>query len=450
MAILCGTDFSEMSNRAVAAAGHLAQRMKLPLHLVHSLDVGPEDVYDEAKGSLVEWAGRQLRRQAERLRRHGTQVDVHVKTGTPDVAVLDTAKEVSAKLIVVAALGRRQPGQWKIGSHADRIAQRSHVPVLVVRDALPYDAWVRESRPLRILFGADYSVSSEIAMRWVNELRAFGPCEVVAAHLYWPPEQFHRLGLGGVRSYVDPDPEVTKALERDFSERYSRLPGAGPLRFRLEPHLGRLGDRLADIAAEEKVDLVVVGSHDRDALDRLWEGSVSRGVLHWAKTSVACIPAPASALARATPKLQTVLAATDFSPIADAAIPLAFASAAPGGTVHLVHVVKGHRSSIEPHDIFDRDKSNTAPKAEGGLHDRLLSLVPADAQARGLSAHVHVLESLDVAHAISQAAERLAADLICLGTHGRTGLTKALLGSVAQAVLEKTRRPVLLARAPLE
>ena len=46
--------------------------------------------------------------------------------------------------------------------------------------------------------------------------------------------------------------------------------------------------------------------------------------------------------------------------------------------------------------------------------------------------------------AIFQAAERLDSDAICLGTHGRRGMTKALLGSVTEAVIRETRRPVLL------
>jgi nucleotide-binding universal stress UspA family protein len=63
---------------------------------------------------------------------------------------------------------------------------------------------------------------------------------------------------------------------------------------------------------------------------------------------------------------------------------------------------------------------------------------------------LHVLESGDPALAICQAAERLDARVICIGTHGRTGLAKVVLGSVAQAVLGGTGRPVLLARRPIE
>ena len=44
------------------------------------------------------------------------------------------------------------------------------------------------------------------------------------------------------------------------------------------------------------------------------------------------------------------------------------------------------------------------------------------------------------------AAERFGADLICMGSRGRSGLTKVLLGSVAQGVMAQSKRPVLVLR----
>jgi len=52
----------------------------------------------------------------------------------------------------------------------------------------------------------------------------------------------------------------------------------------------------------------------------------------------------------------------------------------------------------------------------------------------------------DVARTLAQAAERLDADLVCMGSHGRGGLGRALLGSVAQQMLAHSRRPVLVLR----
>ena len=55
-------------------------------------------------------------------------------------------------------------------------------------------------------------------------------------------------------------------------------------------------------------------------------------------------------------------------------------------------------------------------------------------------------EHTQPAMAICQAAERFGADLICMGSRGRSGLTKVLLGSVAQGVMAQSKRPVLVLR----
>jgi nucleotide-binding universal stress UspA family protein len=449
MSIVCGTDFSESALRATQAAAQLATRMNVLLHLVHSVELSADALFDEPRSTTIRWAKSHLQSVAERARTWGARVEIHVEEGPPDETLQDVAKRVSAQLIVVAALGQRREGKWQLGSHAERLAQRSHVPVLVVRSAELFEAWVHESRPLRILLGVDLSLTTESALRWIADLRKFGPCDVIASHLYWPPEQFHRLGLAGVRSYLEPDPEVTKTLARDIATRVQNVLGVAPVKMRLEPHLGRVGDRIGVLAEEERCELVVVGTHDRELAERILQGSVSRDVLHDARVSVVCVPASASELAATKPKLDSVLVATDFSPIGDAAIALAYSVVAPGGTVHVVHVAKeeSRHSVTDPRDIFPSGAAEVS-SGEAAVRQRLLELVPKDAADQIRTTQLHVLHSNDVAAAICQAAERLGAAMLCLGTHGRTGLSNALLGSVAQSVLATTGRPVLLTRAP--
>jgi nucleotide-binding universal stress UspA family protein len=76
---------------------------------------------------------------------------------------------------------------------------------------------------------------------------------------------------------------------------------------------------------------------------------------------------------------------------------------------------------------------------------QLRALVPADATDR-LEIETEIVESADAAEAIAQAAERFDADAICLGSHGRSGLAKTLMGSVAQGVMAASKRPVLVVR----
>jgi nucleotide-binding universal stress UspA family protein len=71
--------------------------------------------------------------------------------------------------------------------------------------------------------------------------------------------------------------------------------------------------------------------------------------------------------------------------------------------------------------------------------------VPPDAGER-FDIEAEIIESGNAAEAISQEAERFDADAICVGSHGRSGLAKTLLGSVAQAVMANSKRPVLIVR----
>jgi nucleotide-binding universal stress UspA family protein len=247
-----------------------------------------------------------------------------------------------------------------------------------------------------------------------------------------------------VRNFIEPAPQVTETLEREIKAELARFAQCNLTKVRIEPHLGRIGDRLAAIAKEEQADLVVVGSHDRGAL-RVWEGSVSRIVVQQADVSVACVPVPLQPSHADVPHLRSVLVATDFSPTGNAAIGLAYATAERGAVIHIVHVVPDpHESSIAPRDIFPVPRSLQEKYRD--VYDRLMHLAPAAAAARGQLTEVHVLESHRPAEAICQAAERLGVDMICLSTHGRAGITKALLGSVTHEVIARSHRPTLLAR----
>lgn len=446
--IVCGTDFSDTAGHAATVAAGLAAATGRPLHLVHALDLCPEEASERPGHPLVLWGESRLAREAARLRLLGADVFVHLEPGAADVVLRAVAENVGAGLIIVGALGHHGQTSRGLGSRADRTAQQSHVPVLALRDSAPFMAWLKEKRPLRVVLGADASASAEHAASWLDELCRLGACDVVLAHLYWPPETFHKLGLGGLRSFVEPDAAIVKTLEHQLEQRFDRLLHGRLHSYRIEPHLGRVGDGLASLAAEAHADLLVVGCHDQSTLDRLWEGSVSRHALRAASMAVACVPAPAEPVAaRETPSFRHVLAATDFSEIGNGAVPMAYSALARGGTVHLVHVLKATHSRTDSYDLFVPRADPTLSEAANAAGARLRELVPRDASGKTASTQVHVVEAPDPALAICQAAERLDVDLICLGTHGRTGATKALLGSVAMGVIDGTRRPVLLARA---
>jgi nucleotide-binding universal stress UspA family protein len=266
--------------------------------------------------------------------------------------------------------------------------------------------------------------------------------------LYWPPEQFDRLGLTGLRDYMGPHPEVVQALQAQLAQRLADAFGSHAVRLQVQPHIGRAADRIARVAADEAVDLIVVGSHRRGLLERAMVGSVSGGVLHCAQMSVVCVPAPEHPALTRPGRMTNVLVATDFTDTGNDALALAYSLVAPGGCVHLAHVVPPEpHGPVEARDIFASDDAIARSDVHAAARRRLKELV-LPGFAGHVASQVHVLESNSPAEAIAQAAERLDSELICLGTHGRGGVSKALLGSVAQAVLHHTQRPVLFSRKP--
>lgn len=83
---------------------------------------------------------------------------------------------------------------------------------------------------------------------------------------------------------------------------------------------------------------------------------------------------------------------------------------------------------------------------------RALTRAEAAARAGGVDAKTLLVESRggSIADAILAQARKLRADVIVLGTHGRRGLRRVVMGSDAEAVLRESRVPVLLVRAPEE
>ena len=65
---------------------------------------------------------------------------------------------------------------------------------------------------------------------------------------------------------------------------------------------------------------------------------------------------------------------------------------------------------------------------------------------QGIEAETKLLEGQVIAREITNAAKDLNADLIVIGSHGRTGLKKLFLGSVAQSILSEGTTPVLVVR----
>jgi len=427
MTILCATHFSEAARQAALAAGSLAHKRGEPLVLVHVLS---GDLARALGPTLKETAEAALTDEARRVEREvGGQVSWRLVTGEPAETLAALAHELKASLVVTAGPTSGTPFLG-LGGTVDRLATTLPVPLWVVRQETPFREWLSAGRPLRVMVGVDRSGPAEAAREWVAELRKTGPVEVVAGRVYWPHEEYQRLGLPHAPGFQEVTPELTRALEQEVRGLVAPLEAGGTVKVRVSLGIGRIADHLVALAAEEQVDLLVVGTHRRRGLGKLW--SVSHHALRLARMSVVSVPAEAHTGVGVVPPLRSVLVATDFSETGNRAVPYAFSLLPAGGMVYVVHVAG----------------AKVAPALERELEARLRALLPKDAEAQGREVEVQVVAGEDTAKALLQAAERLNVDVLCMGTHGSSALRTALMGSVAREVMQRADRPVMVVRPP--
>ena len=137
-----------------------------------------------------------------------------------------------------------------------------------------------------------------------------------------------------------------------------------------------------------------------------------------------------------TPK--KILVATDFSEGSDEALDQAIEMARPSGAeIEILHVIELAEEFPFGTTYFDADYGVLYMSIDRQLTERAQRV-----SAAGLPCHTKISEGSAVPE-ITQRCRSIDADLIVVGTHGRTGLAHAMLGSVAERVVRRAACPVL-------
>jgi nucleotide-binding universal stress UspA family protein len=140
-----------------------------------------------------------------------------------------------------------------------------------------------------------------------------------------------------------------------------------------------------------------------------------------------------------------ILVPIDFSPSSKSALESAIDLADHfGASVHLVHVVPMFPTTTLP-DFFPETKFTEEATKEAQRH---FAAATADLAGKGIKVTSSVETGDDVASAILEAAEREAADMVVISTHGLTGWHPLVFGSIAEKVMKLVSCPVLLLRTP--
>lgn len=137
--LLVPTDFGEASDRALAYAVGLGQKLGAEVVVLHSYEIpmvgfpdGAMVATAELTSRILEGAQAGLDRSVTRHKGDGVPLKGVIRQGDPWRSVLDAAKEFSAGMIVMGTHGRKGLPRALIGSVAEKIVRTSPVPVLTV------------------------------------------------------------------------------------------------------------------------------------------------------------------------------------------------------------------------------------------------------------------------------------------------------------------------------
>jgi nucleotide-binding universal stress UspA family protein len=136
-------------------------------------------------------------------------------------------------------------------------------------------------------------------------------------------------------------------------------------------------------------------------------------------------------------KVKNILYLTDFSKPSEAALPFAITCGRGcGAKVHALHV-------LIPRPYLYTTPELTMPTIQAEEDSAQAEMQRIESQLAGLPHDAAVVRGLDVWPAVEKAIKAEAVDLIVLGTHGRTGAEKLLLGSVTEEIFRRSPVPVL-------
>jgi nucleotide-binding universal stress UspA family protein len=187
-------------------------------------------------------------------------------------------------------------------------------------------------------------------------------------------------------------------------------------------------------------DYVVVGSHGRSGLSRMLLGSVAERVVRQAPCSVL--------VARQAPSPGVVLVATDLSPASVPAIEAGAAAARRrNAKLVVISVLEWPGAeSVAWAALFGPVPAIPGEETRAERRDAARRIVEQSLVAAAATGEV-LLRDGSAATQIVRASEELGAELVVVGTHGRTGLERLALGSVAERVIRSAPCSVLAVRA---
>jgi nucleotide-binding universal stress UspA family protein len=279
--LLAGTDLSSRSDRALGRAALLARDFKARLLLLHVVDDDqPPAMIDQDRSQAAAILGGQALHLAELA---SARPEILIETGDPFDAIVKTAREREADLIVMGPHRKRLLRGIFVGTTIERVMRTGNAPVLMV-NAYPADTY------RRVLLAVDLSEASAHAGRRAKALGLLDSADVSIVHAFRPYAKA-LLGRTGanqdiieehvLHTAVEAASELTSFLNREHldEDRYEIVLKEG------DPF-----GAIKESVRHQNPDLLVIGTRGHTGLKRLFLGSVADEVFRQVECDVLAVP----------------------------------------------------------------------------------------------------------------------------------------------------------------
>jgi nucleotide-binding universal stress UspA family protein len=241
--------------------------------------------------------------------------------------------------------------------------------------------------------------------------------------------------------------QLVGTAEMEYLERIAALPRASGVHVQTAVLDGIVAESLASYITQMGVDLVVMTTHGRGGLSRVWLGSVADSLIRAVDVPVLLlrpISTERSDYGSAFGVTHVLIPVDDpvfAEPVIEHALRLGSFTNARFTLIHVVPPPVTYAAELAPARPSSAEFEELRSRSLSALEETAVRL-----RARALEVTTAVIVQPQAAAAILEYAIEAQADLIAMATHGRSGLSRMAMGSVTDKVMRATHVPLLLMR----
>ncbi|MCX6009711.1 MAG: universal stress protein [Chloroflexi bacterium] len=284
--ILVPLDGSELAEQAIPYVEWLARKFNSEVIVITVCFAG-----DPLERALTEY----IERRAEKIQSLGMKARSACIEGEPATSIIDFAGKNDVSLIVISTHGRTGISHWPLGSIANKVVQRSHIPVFLVRSSQPGKT-PADKELRKILVTLDGSHFSEAIIPYVEKLAKVMGSEVVLLRVIEPAK------LPQLAAYIDREKyekdfiaKLEREAERYLGKKKTALASKG-VKVNSAFLEGKPVETILQYTEDNSVNLIALTTHGFSGITKWAYGSVASRIIEGSSKPTLLVRPPLPAL----------------------------------------------------------------------------------------------------------------------------------------------------------